>query len=204
MTLNRMYHCVPRIISGLTHISTLRWNATMSETTTGKNRLAGNAARNCTTGWTRRASRGRKPIQTPTGTQTSAARAISTTTRSRVKKPSTTTCSTSWGSTSERTKSTMSVNAANVAKARTAFQPRSIQRRDGVDEGAQQIEQARALQHDEEPRRLDLVLADRLDLEALPPGEQRAEQQLVVDEDEDQHGEDGVADRDEIALLDRR
>ena len=53
-------------------------------TAIGNSTLAGNAARNCATGWTRAAQRGRRPIQTPIGTQTRLASAISTTTRSIV------------------------------------------------------------------------------------------------------------------------
>ena len=84
ITLNRMYHCVPRIISGLSQISVLSRKCRISTTATGKNRLAGKAARNCTIGWARSAMRGRSPIHTPIGTQISEAIAISTSTRSAV------------------------------------------------------------------------------------------------------------------------
>ena len=59
MTLNRMYHCVPRIISGLSQMSGLSLSATIAETAIGNSRLAGKAARNCATGCTIRAARGR-------------------------------------------------------------------------------------------------------------------------------------------------
>ncbi len=84
ITLNRMYHWVPRIISGLVQIFTLRWNFRMPTTATGHTRLTGKAARNWATGCTIWATRGRSPIQTPIGTQTSEARAISTRTRTAV------------------------------------------------------------------------------------------------------------------------
>ena len=50
MTLNRMYHWVPRIISGLSQISGFRPQAMMPETATGNIRLAGKAAMNTTRG----------------------------------------------------------------------------------------------------------------------------------------------------------
>ena len=60
----------------------------MAETTIGNSRFAGKAARNCATGCTRLAARGRVPTQTPIGTQMQLAMAISTTTRLRVARPS--------------------------------------------------------------------------------------------------------------------
>ena len=89
MTLNRMYHWVPRIISGVSQMSAFRWKRTMTSTKSGNSRLAGKAARNCASGCTRRAQFGRRPIQTPIGTQIRLASAISTTTRIRVSSPST-------------------------------------------------------------------------------------------------------------------
>ena len=59
----------------------------MTTTNTGNARFAGNAARNCASGWIRSASFGRSPIQTPTGTHISVASAISTTTRASVMNP---------------------------------------------------------------------------------------------------------------------
>ena len=44
MTLNRMYHWVPRIISGVSQIFGLSRKRTMKTTTSGNSRLAGNAA----------------------------------------------------------------------------------------------------------------------------------------------------------------
>ena len=46
MTLNRMYHWVPRIISGESQMSGAAWKRTMAATTRGKNRLDGKAAMN--------------------------------------------------------------------------------------------------------------------------------------------------------------
>ena len=69
MTLNRMYHWVPRIISGLSQMSGLSCQATIAKTAIGNSRLAGNAARNCAIGWTDRAQRAAVPTQTPIGTQ---------------------------------------------------------------------------------------------------------------------------------------
>ena len=87
MTLNRMYHWVPRIISGLVQISTLRSKRTISSTATGNIRLAGKAARNWAIHWTFCATSGRGPIHTPIGTQTSEASTISTDTRTVVARP---------------------------------------------------------------------------------------------------------------------
>src|ERR1700721_1000179 len=77
-TLNRMYHWVPRIISGLSQIFGLSLSATIADTAIGNKRLAGKAARNYATGWTRVATRGRVPTQTPIGTQMMLASAINT------------------------------------------------------------------------------------------------------------------------------
>lgn len=67
----------------------------MVMTNTGNSRLAGNAARNWAMGWIFPASVGRRPISTPSGTQISDDRAISTATRSSVISPSTITWPTS-------------------------------------------------------------------------------------------------------------
>ena len=84
MTLNRMYHCVPSTISGVSQMSGLSCQCTMAMTKIGKNRLAGNAARNCAAGCARRAQVGRSPSQTPTGTQSAVASTMSTMTRTMV------------------------------------------------------------------------------------------------------------------------
>jgi hypothetical protein len=84
MTLNKMYHCVPRIMSGLTQTSTFSLKWTIATTATGNNRLAGKAARNWASGWIFSAQRGRRPIITPSGTQTRLAKAIRVPTRSVV------------------------------------------------------------------------------------------------------------------------
>ncbi len=84
MTLNNMYHWVPRIISGDSQISGLRSQRTIRITANGNSTLAGKAARNCATGWSRCDQTGLSPIHTPAGTQTRLASAISTITRIRV------------------------------------------------------------------------------------------------------------------------
>ena len=53
----------------------------MNTTNGGNSRLAGKAARNCASGCARRAQIGRRPSQTPIGTQIRLATIISTTTR---------------------------------------------------------------------------------------------------------------------------
>ncbi len=79
-----MYHCAPRIISGESHTSGNSPKRTMTMTNSGNSRLAGKAARNCATGCTKAAARGRRPIHTPSGSQTRLASAVSTATRTRV------------------------------------------------------------------------------------------------------------------------
>ena len=58
-------------------------------------------------GWARRAQTGRRPSQTPIGTQTRVANAISTTTRIRVNEPSINTCHRSLNRTSPDTLRTL-------------------------------------------------------------------------------------------------
>ncbi len=50
MTLKRMYHCVPKIISGLSQTSGLSFHLTIPNTAMGNKRFAGNAAMNCAIG----------------------------------------------------------------------------------------------------------------------------------------------------------
>ena len=52
ITLNRIYHCVPRIIRELSHIFGASSKCTIRKTATGKSRFAGKAARNWAIGWT--------------------------------------------------------------------------------------------------------------------------------------------------------
>ena len=66
-----------------------------------------------------------------------------------------------------------------------------------------QIEQARALQHDQKPRPNILLTGRRFRLKFARPGKQRAEQQLIVEQNNDEHDEDGPADRGQVLLLDR-
>ena len=179
-------------------------------------------------GWMRRASRGRSPIHTPIGTQMSEASAISTTTRNSVSMPRSTTWPTSLQPTSAWMKSAdldqRCQRAAAAAPRSTADRasgccraPRALRQRHAaldrlaraaeeverrIGDARQQVEEPRALQHHQEPRRLDLVLADLLEFEALRPSEQRAEQKLIVDQDEHEHGEDRVEHGGEIALVD--
>ena len=123
-----MYHCVPRIISGLSQIFGLSFQATMPDTTIGNSRLAGKAARNCATGCTRLAARGRVPTQTPIGTQMTLAIAMSTMTRVKVASPSSNTVPTSarvMPSTAKRTichKAT-AASAATITPSWNAIQP---------------------------------------------------------------------------------
>src|ERR1019366_9563678 len=60
----------------------------MTITNTGKKRFAGKAARNCARGCARLAQAGRKPSQTPIGTQTKLASTMRTMTRNNVTRPS--------------------------------------------------------------------------------------------------------------------
>ncbi|MNM92230.1 hypothetical protein D3C81_1045550 [compost metagenome] len=99
-----MYHCVPKISSGLSQISGFSPKRAISITASGNIRLAGNAARNCATGCATRASSGFRPMRMPIGTHTSAASAISTTTRTMVMVPSHSTWPTSAQPTSLWTK----------------------------------------------------------------------------------------------------
>ena len=88
MTLKRMYHCVPRIISGLSQIFGESSNRTIRKTATGNRRLAGKAARNWAIGWMIAVSLGRSPTKTPIGTQITDASTIRMATRSSVRAPS--------------------------------------------------------------------------------------------------------------------
>ena len=90
-----MYHCVPRIISGLSHRSGLSFQVTMPNTASGNSRLAGNAARNCAIGCTICVARGRSPTQMPIGTQNRLARVIRMSTRAIVISARPATCSAS-------------------------------------------------------------------------------------------------------------
>ena len=95
MTLNRMYHCVPRIISGVSQMSGLPCEIDRVSTNHGRRTgWPGTPPGTAPSGCARRAQAGRSPSQTPTGTQTSVARIISTTTRTRVIRPRPTASST--------------------------------------------------------------------------------------------------------------
>jgi hypothetical protein len=122
-----MYHCVPRIISGLSQMLGLSLSTTMAETTIGNRRFAGKAARNCATGCTRLAARGRVPTQTPTGTQMQLAMAISTTTRHKVTMPSRNVVPTSPRLTPVVAKRTTCQSATAPSARMTPFQTRGAQ-----------------------------------------------------------------------------
>ncbi len=83
---------VPSTIRGLSQISALSFQDTMTKNATGKSRLAGNAARNWAIGCTTRVKRGFSPILMPMGSQMMLAMAMSTVTRSKVMKASPITC----------------------------------------------------------------------------------------------------------------
>src|SRR3990167_2761482 len=85
--LNKIYHCVPKIISGAVQISTFKLNLTITMTTTGKTKLAGKDAKNCAIGCKICVAFGRIPIHTPTGTQTNEHKIIKTITFIAVKSP---------------------------------------------------------------------------------------------------------------------
>src|SRR5579863_4278686 len=88
ITLNRMYHCAPSAMSTTAPKFSEIPAATNSAVANGNTKLAGKLASTCTTGWARRVIFGFIPIHTPTGTQTTVATAISTTTRANVAAPS--------------------------------------------------------------------------------------------------------------------
>src|SRR6266702_5480191 len=96
-------------------MSGFRLNLTITITKTGNSRFAGNAARNCATGWIFSASEGRRPISTPMGSHTTDASAISTVTRSSVMRPSTNTWPTSSSVTPVRTYATTRYTTNAVA-----------------------------------------------------------------------------------------
>src|SRR5579863_10507306 len=84
ITLNRMYHWVPSAMSSTLpkfRLSPMSRNTTMAN---GKMKFAGKLASTCTTGCMYWATRGLKPIHTPTGTQTTEDTATTTATRSSV------------------------------------------------------------------------------------------------------------------------
>jgi len=88
-----MYHCVPRIISGLSQMFGSSCHFAIANTASGNSRFAGKAARNCAMGWVICAARGFSPIQTPSGTQIALAIAIRTKTRIIVSSARSPTCS---------------------------------------------------------------------------------------------------------------
>ncbi len=83
-----MYHCVPIAISRMLPQLMEMFAATNQPTTSGNVMLTGNDAPICASGWAKRATRGWKPIQTPTGVQTIVASTVIAITRSIVRNPS--------------------------------------------------------------------------------------------------------------------
>src|ERR1035441_8621725 len=67
ITLNRMYHCVPKRSSTIDPIPSPPPTRISNSSTTGKSAVAGTEAAICASGWAIRASRGLKPIATPAG-----------------------------------------------------------------------------------------------------------------------------------------
>ena len=84
ITLNTMYHCVPKMIRKLSQMLVLRLKARIRLTVAPNSRLTGKAARNWAIGWTVSAKRGLRPIHTLIGTQTRLASTMSTKTRTSV------------------------------------------------------------------------------------------------------------------------
>jgi len=76
-------------MSGLSQMSGFSLSSTMPETTMETAGSPGRRPGNCAIGCTMLATRGRMPTATPMGTHTRLASAISTVTRSSVRKPST-------------------------------------------------------------------------------------------------------------------
>jgi hypothetical protein len=66
-----------------------------------------------------------------------------------------------------------------------------------------QIEEAGALQHDKKPRPNIVFVGQRVGLELARPSKERAKQQLVVQQNDDEHDQHRVADRGKVALIDR-
>jgi hypothetical protein len=88
ITLNRMYHWVPSTISGDSQISGFRWKRTITTTNTGNSRFAGNAARNCASGWIFRPAPAAARSRRRPAPRSPRRCAISTMTRSSVISPS--------------------------------------------------------------------------------------------------------------------
>ncbi len=205
-----MYHWVPRIISGLSHRFGLSCQATMAYTTSGNSRFAGKAARNCATGCTHCATRGRRPIHTPTGTQTRLASAISTTTRAMVSKPehahfaqlgeigpgpqrlhracagrACRRSTAAWSKALGRSRS----SALRRVPVRTRGADAQGQGPAGpahqrVKNHRQALDQAGAPHHGQRPGRGWLGAGFLLDAKAIDPGDHRAKQQLVIHQDD--------------------
>ena len=206
-------------MSGLSQMSGSSRKATIAETAIGKSRFAGNAARNWAIGWTRRARRGRMPTPTPIGTQIRLAIAMSTRTRSRVTRPSRTACRPRRPTAPEdeaadlpqrrqrhgehdgRPQASRPNPASAVPRAWRCLAARAA---------ADRMRRHTAARGRRWPRRRANGAARRaprigrrharllLEAEAVGPGHQRAEQQLVVDQDHHEHGHDRPADRGEV------
>ena len=95
MALKRMYHWAPSAISRIEPQPIGIWKRTKKRVAKGKMKLAGNEARNCTSGCSSRARRGWKPIATPIGVQIRLASTSSSDTRAKVSSPRRNTVATS-------------------------------------------------------------------------------------------------------------
>src|ERR1700730_3732234 len=218
-----MYHCVPRMMSGLSQMSGFKAKWTITTTKTGNNRLAGNAARNCAKGWIFSARRGRSPTPTPIGTQIKEAAAIRTTTRVRVNSPSFRTSRTSSQPTPEATKA-MIFQAAKTAIAATAtnqttsviaeldsrtpeIPPRSGAKRCRARARSRRLPglatvPSRRLRWSRS-RNQDsgtVCAPGLLKAKFVGPGNQGAEHQLVIEEDHGDHRQDHPSDDGEVFL----
>ena len=96
----------------------------MHSTNGGNSRLAGKAARNCAIGCARRAQTGRRPSQTPIGTQIRLAMIISTTTRSSVIIPRPTAVQTSLSDSASDANIATRQIASATSTSSTAIHPR--------------------------------------------------------------------------------
>ncbi len=85
-----------------------------------------------------------------------------------------------------------------VGPARAKREPPQAPRTGAVSRSIKRDRRSTSNTHDSRRQRAGLLL----EAEAVGPGHQRPEQHLIVDQDHDQHGADGPAHRDQIAVLD--
>ena len=221
MTLNRMYHCVPRIISGLSQMSGFscqRHDAVHGEREQQVRRERREELRDRLHDLRRRAAA--VPTQTPTGTQIRLASAISTNTRTSVSEReaerraaprAATSCSNSTRSdVPQRQSSSASDRRANHSTIAHGSRLRRSARGcvgepSGIAQLVQRTPASNAAWRRETSRERRIMrraprsaaAAARLLLEAqsVDPRDERPEQQLVVEQDHDEHRDDRPADR---------